>query len=155
MILLRPEWQTLLYRSKGKHPETTLLELCSYRIIEKYERIGEFMNLEYIPKEVFNYVDYLAFMESKKVRHGKERTDTLLDYVTPEQEKELKGNDLSSFDPTPKDIQDHFDFVDRVYAELKEKYPNDEYLNSLGSDFKMQVEFCSTDWYKKYGIEKR
>ena len=37
---------------------------------------------------------------------------------------------------------------------LREKYPNDEYLYSLDNDEKMQIEKCSTDWYKRYGIEK-
>ena len=39
------------------------------------------------PKEVFNYKEYLEFMESKKVRHGAERTNTLLDFVTAEQQR--------------------------------------------------------------------
>ncbi len=34
------------------------------------------------------------------------------------------------------------------------QYPNDKYLYSLDNDENMLVEFCSTDWYKRYGIEK-
>ena len=45
-------------------------------------------------------------MESKKVRHGAERTNTLLDFVTEEQRAidKTKGilNNLSSYDPTQK-----------------------------------------------------
>ena len=57
------------------------------------------------PKEVFNYKEYLEFMESKKVRHGAERTNTLLDFVTEEQQRadNKKGiENISSYDPTPK-----------------------------------------------------
>ncbi len=110
------------------------------------------------PKEVFNYKEYLEFMESKKVRHGTERTNTLLDFVTEEQRAidKTKGvlNNLSIYDPTPKEIKEHFSFVNKTIRILREKYPNDEYLYSLVNDEKMQIEKCSTDWYKKYGIEK-
>ena len=109
------------------------------------------------PKEVFNYKEYLEFMESKKVRHGAERTNTLLDFVTEEQQRadNEKGiEDISSYDPTPKEIKEHFSFVNKTIRILREKYPNDEYLYSLEKKKKMQIEKCSTDWYKKYGIEK-
>ena len=43
------------------------------------------------PKEVFNYKEYLEFMESKKVRHAEERTNTLLDFVTEERLHLHKG----------------------------------------------------------------
>ena len=109
------------------------------------------------PKEVFNYKEYLEFMESKKVRHGDERTNTLLDFVTEEQQRadnEKSIEDISSYDPTPKEIKEHFNFVNKTLRVLREKYPNDEYLYSLANVEKMQIEKCSTDWYKKYGIEK-
>ena len=109
------------------------------------------------PKEVCNYKEYLEFMESKKVRHGAERTNTLLDFVTEEQQRadnEKSIEDISSYDPTPKEIKEHFNFVNKTLRVLREKYPNDEYLYSLANDEKMQIEKCSTDWYKKYGIEK-
>ena len=110
------------------------------------------------PKEVFNYKEYLEFMESKKVRHGAKRTNTLLDFVTEEQRAidKTKGilNNLSIYDPTPKEIKEHFNFVNKTIRILREKYPNDEYLYSLDNDENMLVEFCSTDWYKRYGIEK-
>ena len=110
------------------------------------------------PQEVFNYKEYLEFMESKKVRHGDERTNTLLDFVTEEQRAidKTKGilNNLSIYDPTPKEIKEHFNFVNKTIRILREKYPNDEYLYSLDNDENMLVEFCSTDWYKRYGIEK-
>lgn len=115
------------------------------------------LNLDYEPKPVFNYKEYLEFMESKKVRHGKDRTYTLLDFVTEEQSREDNKNginNISHYDPTPKDIQEHFDFASKVFRELYEKYPNDEYLYSLANQEDMQEERCSTDWYKKYGIEK-
>lgn len=116
------------------------------------------LNLDYEPKPVFNYKEYLEFMESKKVRHGKDRTYTLLDFVTEEQRKIDKENgilnNLSIYDPTPKEIQEHFDFADKVFNELYEKYPDDEYLYSLANEEDKQAERCSTDWYKKYGIDK-
>lgn len=115
------------------------------------------LNLNHIPKEVFNYKKYLEFMENKKVRFGKDRTNTLLDFVSEEQrliDKENYINDLSIYDPTPENIQTHFNFVKKVYNELIEKYPNDEYLKSLSNSESMVIEKFSTDWYKKYRIEK-
>jgi hypothetical protein len=116
------------------------------------------LNPNFQTKEVFNYKEYLEFMESKKVRHGTERTNTLLDFVTEEQRAmdKTKGilNNLSIYDPTTKEIKEHFSFVNKTIRVLREKYPNDEYLYSLANDEKMQIEKCSTDWYKKYGIEK-
>ncbi len=116
------------------------------------------LNPNFQPKEVFNYKEYLEFMESKKVRHEHERTNTLLDFVTEEQRAidKTKGilNNLSIYDPTPKEIKEHFNFVNKTIRILREKYPNDEYLYSLDNDENMLVEFCSTDWYKRYGIEK-
>ena len=110
------------------------------------------------PQEVFNYKEYVKFMESKKVRHEAERTNTLLDFVTEEQRAidKTKGilNNLSIYDPTPKEIKEHFNFVNKTIRILREKYPNDEYLYSLDNDENMLVQFCSTDWYKRYGIEK-
>jgi len=115
------------------------------------------MNLNYKPKEVFNYKEYLEFMESKKVRHGKDRTYTLYDFATDEQAEEIRRKgitNISFLDPTPKNIQDHFDFVNVVYKELHKKFPNDAYLHSLGNEEDMQVERCSMNWYTKYGIDK-
>ncbi|QKF77271.1 hypothetical protein [Arcobacter defluvii] len=117
------------------------------------------LNLDYVPKEVFKYKEYLDFMESKKVRKGKDTTYTLLDFVTEEQreiDKKEKSiiNNLTSYDPTPKEIQEHFNFVTKTFNYLKEKYPNDEYLISLENEENMQIIKCSFDWYKKYGIEK-
>ncbi len=116
------------------------------------------LNLDYIPKPVFDYKKYLEFMESKKVRHGKDRTYTLLDFVTEEQRKidREKGilNNLTIYDPTPKNIKEHFNFVNKLIRDLREQYPNDKYLYSLDNKEEMQIEFCSFDWYKKYGIEK-
>ncbi len=115
------------------------------------------LNLDYEPKPVFDYKEYLEFMESKKVRHGEDRTYTLLDFVTDEQNREdnEKGiKNISHYDPTPKNIQEHFDFVHKVFNELYKKYPDDKYLYSLINEEEKQAERCSTDWYKKYGIEK-
>lgn len=115
------------------------------------------LNKNYVPKEVFNHKEYLEFMESKKVRHGKDRTYTPVDFITDEQLKELneKGlHDLTPYDPTPKEIQEHFDFVLPLLIELQKKYPDDKYLYSLANDDKMSDEMISTDWYRKYGVEK-
>lgn len=35
-------------------------------------------------KTIFNYKKYTEFMESKKVRHGLDRTYTLYDFITLE-----------------------------------------------------------------------
>lgn len=109
-------------------------------------------------KEVINYQEYLDFMESKKVRHGKDRTYTLYDFATDEQAEEIRRKgikDVSFLDPTPKNIQDHFDFVDITYNFLRQKYPKDAYLHSLRNEENMQVERCSMNWYTKYGIERK
>jgi hypothetical protein len=115
-------------------------------------------NPNYELKEVFDYKAYLEYMESKKVRYGKDRTYTLLDFVTEEQRQTDKDKgiiDLSSYDPTPKEINEHFKFVSKTLKELLSIYPNDKYLHSLENEEKMQTEYCSTDWYKKYGIDKK
>ena len=52
------------------------------------------------------------------------------------------------------EIQEHFNFVTKIFNNLKAKYPNDEYLISLENEENMQIIKCSFDWYKKYGIEK-
>lgn len=108
-------------------------------------------------KEVINYKEYVEFMESKKVRHGKDRTYTLYDFATEEQENEIRRKgitNLSFLDPTPKDIQKHFDFIDITYNYLRQKYPKDEYLKSLANEEDMQIERYSMNWYTKYGIDK-
>lgn len=108
-------------------------------------------------EEVINYKEYLDFMESKKVRHGKDRTYTLYDFATDEQAKEIRRKgirNVSFLDPTPKDIQKHFDFIDITYNFLKQKYPKDIYLQSLKNE-DMLVEYCSMNWYKRYGVEKK
>lgn len=109
--------------------------------------------------EIFDYEEYSNFMESKKVRHGADRTNTLLDFVSEEQYKKDKengivGNDISMYDPTPKDIKEHFNFIIKIFRELREKYPNDKYLDDLANKEEKQIEKFSTNWYVKYGIEK-
>lgn len=108
-------------------------------------------------EQVFNYKEYLDYMESKKVRVGKEKTYTLLDFVTEEQRLQDKDNgifDLSKYDPTPKEIQEHFNFVDRIIKELREQNPNDDFLNSLVNNESMQTIRVSYNWYTHYGIKK-
>ena len=104
--------------------------------------------------KIFDYERYLAFMESKKVRHGKDRTYTLVDFIS---EKELieineKGiNDLSSYSPTPKLIKDYFHFVNNTFMDLFEKFPDDEFLNNLDLE-EFQDLKITTNWYERYGI---
>ena len=108
-------------------------------------------------KQVFNYQGYLDFMESKKVRHGNERTNTLLDFVTIEQATLDKQNgifNLSIYDPTPIEIKEHFSFVNKTLKDLREQYPHDTFLISLTNNENMQIVRSSCDWYTLYGIEK-
>jgi len=107
--------------------------------------------------QIFNYQEYLDFMESKKVRQNENRTNTLLDFVTDEEVKQdkIKGIfDLSKYDPTPKEINEHFEFINKTLFDLKKSYPNDEVLNSLLNDENMQEVRCSYNWYEQYGITK-
>lgn len=107
--------------------------------------------------EVFNYQEYIDFMESKKVRFGKDRTYTLYDFITENEANEIykKGiTNLSFLNPTPKAIQDHFNFVNITLQYLRQKYPKDKYLESLENDENKQVERCSKNWYSAYEIER-
>lgn len=106
-------------------------------------------------KKIFNYKKYTEFMESKKVRHGQDRTYTLYDFITLDQEKELQEKaitNLSSFNPTPKIVQKHFRFINNLSRELEVKYPDDAFLKSLNKEENQELK-VTTDWFKKYDIE--
>ena len=94
----------------------------------------------YERKEIFDYDEYIKFMESKKVRHGKDRTYTLLDFVTEEEHARLLKEcalDLNKFDPTPP---------------VLDKYPDDEDIKELLKEENTK-ERCSTNWYEKFGYK--
>jgi len=104
--------------------------------------------------QVIDYEAYTIFMESKKVRYGKDRTYTLYDFITNEEVIELNKNnetDLSKFNPTPKAIQEHFNFANKTARRLLKIYPNDQFLKSLEEE-EYQVLKVSTNWYEDYGI---
>lgn len=108
---------------------------------------------EYDLEEVFNHDKYVKYMDSKVVRNP--RTNTLLDFISEEEQKELnrKGiEDLSCIDPTPEDIQNHMDYTFKVYLELRDKNPNDEFINFLGNSDEGCIVMVSTNWYRKYGF---
>lgn len=108
---------------------------------------------KYNLEEVFNHDEYIKYMESKIVRDP--RTGTLLDFITEEQEKSLKEqsiSDLSIFDPTPKEIQEHMDFTHNVYIELNEKLPSDDFIKFIGESEEGCIVMVSTNWYEKYGF---
>ena len=105
--------------------------------------------------ELIDYQKYCKFMESKKVRYGEERTYTLIDFVTEDELSELNENginNLSSLDPTPKEIDTHFKFTKDTHRFLLKKYPDDVFLISLELEEKQAFKVC-TNWYEKYGIE--
>lgn len=116
-------------------------------------KINNYQKISYTPKELFNYEEHLKFMESKKVRHGMERTNTLLDYITKKEVDWIlknKNYDLSSFDPTPENLKNHFDFISNIYNLLLNIYPKDEFLISLEDNIKIKYSY---DWYKMYGVD--
>lgn len=109
-------------------------------------------NTKYI--QLIDYEEYSIFMESKKVRHGKDRTYTLVDFIADEELAELNRNedyDLSRFNPTPKAIYEHFKFTNKIHKQLLKKYPNDMFLKRLEAE-KYQVLKVTTNWYEDYGI---
>ncbi|RXK14559.1 hypothetical protein CP965_03690 [Halarcobacter mediterraneus] len=132
-----------------------------FYILRCFNELSKFkihINLNHIPRPVFNYNEYLEYIESKKVRYGDDRTYTLLDFVSEKKRKKdiKKGKnlyDLSSYNPVPNSVKEHFYFVFKTLDTLIKEYPNDKYLYSLINDESMQIERYSTDWYKKYGIE--
>lgn len=75
--------------------------------------------------EVFDYKVYLEFMKNR--------------------------NDIDSIPPS---IQEHFDFINKVFDDLKLKHPKDIYLRSLKDDENMKNIFLSYNWYSLYGVEK-
>jgi hypothetical protein len=106
-------------------------------------------------KTIFNYKRYSEFMEAKKVRHGKDRTYTLYDFITLEQEKEIQEKsirDLTNYNPTPEIVQKHFRFINNLSRELEVKYPNDTFLKSLKEEENQELK-VSSDWFTKYDIE--
>lgn len=112
------------------------------------------MNQEDKYIELIDYDAYSAYMESKKVRYGKDRTYTLYDFITDEEIVELNKNnetDLRRFNPTPKAIAEHFKFTNKIHRELLKKYPNDIFLKNLEEE-EYQILKVTTNWYKDYGI---
>ena len=104
--------------------------------------------------QVIDYEAYTIFMESKKVRYGKDRTYTLYDFITNEEVIELNKNnetDLSKFNPTPKAIEEHFNFANKTARRLLKIYPNDQFLKSLEEE-KYQVLKVTTSWYELYDV---
>jgi hypothetical protein len=102
-------------------------------------------------KEVYNHDDYLEYLNSKAVRSP--RTGTILDFISKEQEIELrkqKNVDLKSFDPTPKYIRDHINFAFNVYYEICQKKQDDELLEFLKNSEAGKTALISTNWYEKY-----
>lgn len=125
------------------------LEIDNDEILE----INNYQKIYYTPKEIFNYEEHLRFMESKKVRHAEKRTGTLLDYITKKEEDWIlknKNYDLTSFDPTPEKLKNHFDFISDIYNLLLNIYPKDEFLISLEDNIKLKYSY---DWYKMYGVD--
>lgn len=106
-------------------------------------------------KEIFNYKEYIDFMESKLKRRGKYRTFTNADYFTDEQMKEfykLGVSNLEIYLPTPKYIREHINFAYKTHNELLKKFPNDEFLHSLDEKENIHIKI-STNWYETYGIK--
>ena len=109
----------------------------------------------YKRKEIFDYDEYIKFMESKKVRYGKDRTYTLLDFVTEEEYARLLKEcalDLNKFDPTPPEIDKHLNFTTRILIELLDRYPDDEDVKKISKEENTK-ERCSTNWYEKFGYK--
>lgn len=104
-------------------------------------------------KEVFNHDAYVEYMDSKVVRNP--RTGTLLDFITEEQQRDLNAQgieDLSAFDPTPVDIQEHMNFAMNIFLDLYKTSP-DEFLKFLGNTEEGSIVLCSTNWYERYNYK--
>ena len=102
-------------------------------------------------KEVFNHDDYMKYLESKTVRTPK--TGTILDYISKEQELQLRAQkviDLKPYDPTPQHIKEHMNFAFKVFHEVCEQNKNDELLQFLQTNELRQKVLLSTNWYEKY-----
>lgn len=111
--------------------------------------------INYIPQKVFDYEEYLSSINEKIKRSGNDRTFTLLDFISEEEENILLEDgifDINDSDPTPIDIKTHFKFTQQIHSALLDKYPNDKYLIDLNLEQNI-INKISTDWYKKYGIE--
>ena len=108
---------------------------------------------KYDLKEVFNHDEYLEYLDSKVVRTPK--TGTILDYISKEQEKELRKQnriDLEPFDPTPQYIREHINFAFKVYHEISQQNPKDELIECLNQNEAKAV-LVSTNWYEKYNYK--
>lgn len=126
----------------------------AFEILEKKENTMP-KKYNYDRKEIFDYDKYIKFMESKKVRYGKNRTNTLLDFIDEETHATLLRKcalDLNKFDPTPPEIDKHLNFTTRILIELLDKYPNDKDVIEISREENIK-ERCSTNWYEKFGYK--
>ena len=116
-------------------------------LIKKVKDLRKKYNL----KELIDYKKYSVFMDSKVVRSP--RTHTPIDYITDEELKLInkKGiTDLTPYVPTFKDTKKHFDFVQKLYSQLRIKHSNDVLIKELGNSEEGVILLFTTNWYERF-----
>lgn len=114
-------------------------------------------NLNYEPKELYDFEEIQKIKKDKMIRKGKDITFSVLDYITIEEEKEyikqgINPKKLLHLYPIPENITLHSIFIIDKFLELRLRFPDDTYLLSLEKEENLHILF-SYDWYLKYGLE--
>ena len=122
-----------------------------------FDLIDYDLDLDYEPKEIYDYQAIQNIKKEKLVRHGDDLTFSVLDYITIEEEQEYRNQGLNPKEllylyPIPESITMHCIFAMDKFLELKLRYPEDTYLKSLEEEENIHILF-SYDWYKKYGLK--
>ena len=131
--------------------ESDLLEnefdLTNEEKLNKVNQIKKDFNL----KEIVNYKKYVELMTKKEDIS----TAIFLDYLSFEEIKEILKDsviNLSSYNPTPKDTAEHFDFAFELFHKIRVKLKDDKLislLNSCNIDV-LNIIVGTTNWYYRF-----
>lgn len=124
-----------------------VVDLTNEEKLNKVNQIKKDFNL----KEIVSYKRYVEFMNKKEDIS----TAIFLDYLSFEEIKEILKDsviNLSSYNPTPKDTAEHFDFAFELFHKIRVKLKDDKLislLNSCNIDV-LNIIIGTTNWYYRF-----